>query len=101
MLTELLTKDGALRCPYCGCHNLHQVAVDVFERKEDQAEGLHVLVYGSGLQNVRMDRNLKDNPSPRRNGLSIVFQCETCPFSSRFNIYQHKGETLLKWNTSH
>jgi hypothetical protein len=39
-----------------------------------------------------------DNPSTRRHGLIIDFECETCsanPIQLRFA--QHKGTTLVSW----
>jgi hypothetical protein len=42
-----------------------------------------------------------DNPSLRRQGLSVLFRCETCSVSPdaalELRFAQHKGMTLLSW----
>ena len=91
-----------LACPLCKNTNLHQHKIEVFDREEDEEKGFHVTI---GNKAVGLDENLKDNPSYRRQGLIIYFQCEHCDglpeelkeveYSSRLVIYQHKGSTFM------
>lgn len=85
-----------LRCPVCGEGYLHQTTTDIFERDEDETEGLHTTVTREG---VHIDSDMRGNPSSRRHSLVIHFYCETCvedvPIS--LAIYQHKGSTYLSW----
>lgn len=95
-----------LHCPECGSIYLHQTNVAVYNRDEDKEYGLHVEVTSSSCN---MDKVLTGNPSPRRQGLSIVFFCEECNDDSPnnvkgidhpghiLNIFQHKGETFIGW----
>ena len=81
-----------LECPACGGNHLHHEMVDVFEREEDQEEGLHVVVANG---KVVEDEDLTGNPSSRRHGLSIHFKCEHCPATPVLTIAQHKGNTWV------
>jgi hypothetical protein len=67
----------ALRCPRCGESNLHHVHVIVYERKEDDPKVLRTIIsHGGG---IRVDYEVDhENPSSRRHGLSILFECEHC-----------------------
>lgn len=80
-----------LLCPNCGFGYLHHEKVDVYERGEDATDGLHVAIRGS----AKVDRNMKGNPSSRRDGLRIHFSCEGCSVVSFMTIAQHKGQTYL------
>jgi len=84
-----------LLCPKCHCNNLHQTAVDVYFRPEDAAHGIHTRV---DLRGVKTDMNVSGNPSARRSGLFITFECEQCEGNKMLNIYQHKGTTYLEWS---
>jgi hypothetical protein len=68
--------------------------VEVFCRSDDAPEGVHVKVTGS----VMVDKDMKENPSPRREGVVISFFCENCPGKFELHIVQHKGNTLLYIN---
>ena len=83
-----------LECPHCGCEYLHHVKTEVFNRQEDEIEGLHVCVDTAGL---RMDTDLRGNPSPRRHGLRIHFSCEQCDSRPELDIFQHKGYTFVNF----
>ena len=93
-----LTSSNELVCPFCGYVNLHQRIVEVFDRKEDREEGLHVKTDG---QKVSVDRSLVGNPSSRRQGLTIAFECEHCRHDDKhptLTIVQHKGTTYIEWS---
>lgn len=81
---------GVLRCQHCGFDHLCHKKVEVFERTED-AGGLHVTVNGD----VLIDTNMNGNPSSRRHGLSVHFECESCDGETTLSISQHKGTTYL------
>jgi hypothetical protein len=87
--------DGAvtLLCPSCGDSYTHQGDVLVVMRAEDAAHGLSVSV--SPRPTVVVGTDVQGNPSPRRQGLSIEFLCETCHQVFGMDIYQHKGQTKV------
>jgi hypothetical protein len=92
--TELI-----VQCANCGEVNLHAFRVQVFERREEDAEDGRVVdvSYGEPI-NTRDDAE-HGNPSGRRNGIRIYFQCEQCPHISVLALYQHKGTEYLTWLT--
>lgn len=81
-----------LVCPGCGSNYLHHGKVEIFDRSEDQSDGLHVVV---GDQDVRIDKVMTGNPSTRRHGLKIHMDCEQCKCEPVLIIYQHKGQTYV------
>lgn len=86
-------RSGAqLQCPGCGEITLHHDKVDVFERGEDEKNGVHVLVSNGKAE---FDIALDGNPSDRRNGLTVRFWCESCDAKPVLSISQHKGLTLV------
>jgi hypothetical protein len=85
---------AVLLCPNCGFDYLHHYRVEVFERKEDEEKGVHVLVeQGKAV----IDQNLSGNPSSRRDGLRIQFACEGCSARPVLTIAQHKGNTHVEF----
>lgn len=103
-------EDGNLCCPGCGEDYLHHYMVTVYDRKEDDPTTRVVTVGGPSIQHwcgPRMAINLvshdvaserSGNPSSRRDGVAIRFECELCdagPFELTFA--QHKGVTQVKW----
>ena len=44
-----------------------------------------------------IDNKGSGNPSWRRHGLAICFECEFCGRTSELTIAQHKGQSLLAW----
>lgn len=81
-----------LICPACGGNYLHHERVEVFDRGEDQEQGLHVSVNDA---EVSIDTSLAGNPSARRHGLSIHFSCENCDAKPVLHVAQHKGNTFV------
>lgn len=82
-----------LCCPVCRSENIHQGVVSVFSRASEK-------------DGVKVDTDLtthpvfKDrNPSSQREGLLIKFWCEGCDSEPELAIYQHKGYTLINWNS--
>jgi len=88
------TRDATLilRCPKCGGEHLNHEGVEIFERGEDKAQGLHVSVGGG---TISTDIDLTGNPSSRRHGLLIHYECEGCDAKPTLAIWQHKGETFF------
>ena len=89
----MLGFEDALKCPNCNEPNLHHERVEVFERGEDAEKGVHVTVQAG---KAIFDLDMKENPSSRRNGISIFFSCEHCDSISVYEITQHKGVTYLE-----
>ena len=100
-------EDNILICPQCGSNNLHQGTVTVFNRNED---GKHTEVTcvqaHTDTSTVIVTDETTSNPSPRRHGMLIEFECEHCyawgegetiPDRLVLAVYQHKGLTLIEW----
>lgn len=92
----------ALDCPRCGGNNLHHWRVEVYERPEEDGPVTKTSVesrsFPADIQTAaRSKREPTDNPSARRNGLSVSFWCEGCAEISVLGIAQHKGCTLVEW----
>lgn len=78
-----------LLCPTCQFDHSHHGTVTEYRRgREDGKTTAHV--GGLGFES-------HGNPSPRRDGISIYMDGE-CGHSWTFEIYQHKGKTLLRTN---
>ena len=56
--------DDSLRCPRCGFNYLHQTT---------DVGGIRI------IKNGNVAEATGDNPSTRRSGVSIAFECEECP----------------------
>jgi NAD-dependent SIR2 family protein deacetylase len=104
---EAKLEDHILICPQCGGNNLHQRIVTVFNRNED---GKHTEVTcvqaHTDTSTVLITDETTSNPSPRRHGMLIDFECEHCYEMQEGDyvfdklvlaIYQHKGLTMVEW----
>lgn len=99
MMPSISPEYGWLLCPECGSHNLHQTATNVFDRPYEDAEiGSVISVdHETGEVHASTRSKLKGSPSSRRQGMTVVFSCESCPVASVLEIYQDKGSTYIKW----
>ena len=92
--------DNTLTCPSCNGPYLHQKIIGIYNCREGEKEGTHVEV---DWDKIAIDKSMTGNPSPYRQGLSIAFYCEQCDPDDTpekiLNIYQHKGETVIEWET--
>lgn len=90
---------GELLCPNCGCENLHQTSVSIFDRHEDAEITTVIKQSFDELSSRRVMSRASGNPSLRRHGLVIEFWCEQCPedVAKALAIYQHKGTTFVEW----
>jgi len=93
-LSEIFEKlPETLECPKCGMEMTHQNQIEIFSRQED-GETQSILV---DMETGKIGQGSNNNPSPRRQGVSIYLRCEDgCEFT--FNIYQHKGFTCLDYD---
>ena len=83
-----------LLCPSCGHQFTHQGTVEVWNRTEDEdREG--VTVGPDGATGIVAAGH---NPSARRQGIRVWFECETCPVKFAVTIAQHKGQTIMGWH---
>lgn len=90
---------GQLRCK-CGSDYLHQGNVTVFARSEDEDTTTVIAQAGRTVQATDFPSRDTCNPSPRRHGLILEFDCEECGQDGkvqRLAIYQHKGNTYMEW----
>lgn len=115
-LSEFIEGCTCLVCPGCGEDFLHQGEVTVYNRERDESEtGAAVTVstsefkgppnYKGGPPSTRERTAVTigqdvskaaGNPSDRRQGLKIAFECEVgC--TANLTIIQHKGNTVIEW----
>jgi hypothetical protein len=93
---KFLTGDETLRCPWCGGDYLHQRRVEVFHRHREEGPSVGVTVE----RGVPIADLSASNPSERRQGLLIFFDCENCDLEAQdlpLAFYQHKGRTFVEW----
>ena len=94
--------DGELVCPLCGGRYLHQVKTSIFQRGEDETTCTRTVVEGRNTQVTAYAHN-SENPSGRRQGMVIRFECEQAGDHVNPNtplellVSQHKGNTLMVW----
>jgi hypothetical protein len=86
-----------LHCPRCGGEYLHQRKVMVFDRGEDDELTAVTTVQGGLSATHLLPSAEADNPSSRRQGLAISFECEYCHGEIELTIAQHKGLTQTSW----
>lgn len=94
MNKEIKMTDGVLVCPSCDGINLHQEDVTVFKVGGESG------VFVKEKSNLCFDIGSGLNPSKERQGMLIRFGCETCEADPELAIYQHKGITILRWNSA-
>jgi hypothetical protein len=96
----------SLCCPQCGGDCLHHGRVTVFHRIEDDEVITQTVVTGPTATVEAVPNSRTTNPSSRRDGIEIEFQCELCHWEKNsdfanqrmfLRIAQHKGKTLLEW----
>lgn len=91
-----------LRCPRCGGMQMHQGKVTVFNRNEDDETTLVTTVGNFNSLTGLVPNDGSGNPSSRRQGLVIEFDCEGCSTGDpddvlELTIAQHKGSTEIGW----
>lgn len=105
------TMGSELKCPTCSESYLHQRDVTVFQRYEDQPKTIVMQQSEDNMIVTTFPSEDTCNPSPRRHGLLIEFECEHCHYTHvdgegdehpreplhRLAIYQHKGITFVEW----
>lgn len=95
-------EDSELHCPRCGSNYLHQADTIIYERGEDATQTVKITVSNSITKTEIVQSAGSGNPSRRRHGMAILFNCENCnsfdnPPELELTISQHKGSTLLAW----
>lgn len=94
--------DGSLTCPRCKdryASYLHHGAVTVYDRNEDEVMTVKTRVKTTGVSSI-VPSCQSGNPSSRRHGVTIEFQCEHCEGLLTLGISQHKGMTYMRWMKS-
>lgn len=91
---------SALRCPRCNGEYLHHIGLIYYDRATQDAPSSAVYIAG-GKVTIAAHDDTSSNPSSRRDGLSIRFQCELCQGIGEDRleliIAQHKGITEIGW----
>lgn len=89
-----------LVCPRCGSEYLHQVGATFYDRSEDAEMTTVTRVMGGEFQRREHPSTSIPNPSARRHGMAIVFECEGCSEDDgplELTVAQHKGNTEMGW----
>jgi hypothetical protein len=108
--TSVNVLDDELLCPKCGSNNLHHRNTTIFERSEDDKLTTVIAQSEHEVQATKFPSADTCNPSSRRNGILIEFECEHCHYDYgdgispdgetelfRLAILQHKGTTFVEW----
>ena len=95
-----IPQQAVLECPHCPNEiesYLHHGKVTVYARHED-APLVTITEVSNGVAHTKeLDSRCSGNPSFRRDGVAICFECEFCGRTSELTIAQHKGQSLLAW----
>jgi len=98
---KIKIQDDVLSCPHCGSDYMHHTMVEVYNRTEDADwDRISVSTCDEMSGNNKYELSIDQqgvNPSPRRSGVRMVFNCEQCEKLSKLIIYQHKGQTFMEW----
>lgn len=86
-------KSAPLVCPNCGDEYLRHQSIGVYCRDKEGADSGLVTEISGGATTIT--RNMDGNPSKRRDGIVIIFDCETCGHKSKMLIVQHEGQTFF------
>jgi len=98
----VVSNEDRICCPVCGSYYVHQLAVEVFTRAQEDAPSDILLTLNNveAFEDQSPAEPVRTNPSERRQGLLIHFECEMCDDLRRgwvLAIYQHKGVSFLEW----
>jgi hypothetical protein len=94
-------EDTNLHCPRCDfAHGLHHGDVTIYGRSEDEDQTRKTQISNDGCHASTVASQGCGNPSTRRDGLVISFDCENCGDGLELAIAQHKGATLVSWRHS-
>lgn len=107
-VTSISMDGDTLQCPRCGGNYLHQDNITVFHRSEDDDLTTVIAQNGEEVQVTKFPSADTCNPSSRRHGLLLEFNCEQCHYDYgdaspeetkpfRLAISQHKGFTFMEW----
>jgi hypothetical protein len=66
----------------------------VYNRTKEDCTGILTIVEKDRLV-VENDDDMESNPSPRRDGIRIMCECENCEELTEIHIFQHKGCTYI------
>lgn len=89
---------STLSCPICRNDYLHQGRITAFDRGEDDETVVKTAVQDGMVSSHMVASVGSGNPSTRRHGLRLAFECENCAtLRLDLTISQHKGETHIAW----
>lgn len=97
---EVGLQTSELLCPRCGGQYLHHYGATFFERREDGDQEVVIDVAGPKVVTTIEGASKTGNPSSRRHGMLIHFECEFCSGKGgniALAIAQHKGATEISW----
>jgi hypothetical protein len=90
------TESEALSCKHCGYEYTHFSSVQIFDRGEDEKKGMNLTFEMRHGSEIMINQSMLNNPSPRRQGMSINVECEICGKITSTVFIQHKGQTFSK-----
>ena len=83
----------AMLCVGCGEDCLHQTGMIWFQRSEDAKKGTAYFVQHGQSGKYEFEDYRSANPSTRRHGSIVIFECELCHTITGLSFAQHKGHT--------
>lgn len=91
-----------LVCPRCGFDHMHHGEVERWDRDEDAKSSRYTRAASDATEVKAVSEGESANPSDRRGGLIISFECEGCGGGAAGDrielcIAQHKGQTEMEW----
>lgn len=100
MKSEVIFVDNAyMTCPNCGGEHLHQDRCEVYWRQSEG--GPSDTIISSTAESTKQSGVQDRNPSDKRDGVLIRFWCENCSAHPELAVYQHKGNTIVRWAYAH
>lgn len=89
-----------LLCPRGGGRDLYHRGATFFERGEDDKQEVVIDVRGPKVSTAVSSAGTTGNPSRRRHGIIIHFDCAACTDrygKIQMGLAQHKGSTEITW----
>jgi hypothetical protein len=97
--THLCEYALAIKCPNCGeAGDIHPISAAAYMREEDSKTGNYARVTRDQVETVSGGELPPCNPSERRDGFTLLFECWECDRVLIMDIFQHKGPTYLSWS---
>ena len=99
-LEDIGSSVEVLKCPVSDTNHMHLSRITIYNREKEDSDKVGVYKYEKdGSFQFTNKLNPTENPSDRRDGLSIYFhpEDETKASEIALDIGEHKGEIHINW----